>query len=257
MNTQTILMCVVALILGMLLANMLKNVCGCKVVEGQGDQIIDRQNNQIGDRGRLSYDQQGDMRGDPAIEDHDERRDPPGPRVRGVRGVESEPPVPPVRGDVSESEQQEFQTCLRVLKAEDGPNPTNLSTEDCLGGKRAATCTDCIDLEGPVRAKSGGIPVEDAVDICFSPNVRARGNQQQMTYGVNFPEVALDSDGLSMRWIIACSEFYNNTNFRYVESGRGDRGQQFLRFLPAAGERPDPCYMAPSSPECGLNLWPR
>tara|TARA_B100000902_G_scaffold332560_1_gene330570 strand:+ start:130 stop:801 length:672 start_codon:yes stop_codon:yes gene_type:complete len=37
MNTQTILMCVVALILGMLLANMLKNVCGCKVVEGQGN----------------------------------------------------------------------------------------------------------------------------------------------------------------------------------------------------------------------------
>ena len=37
MNTQTILMCVVAIILGMLLANMLKNVCGCKVVEGQGN----------------------------------------------------------------------------------------------------------------------------------------------------------------------------------------------------------------------------
>jgi len=34
MNSQTILMCVVALILGMLLANMLKSVCGCKVVEG-------------------------------------------------------------------------------------------------------------------------------------------------------------------------------------------------------------------------------
>jgi hypothetical protein len=30
------IMCVVALILGMLLANMLKNVCGCKVVEGVG-----------------------------------------------------------------------------------------------------------------------------------------------------------------------------------------------------------------------------
>ena len=29
------IMCVVALILGMLLANMLKNVCGCNVVEGQ------------------------------------------------------------------------------------------------------------------------------------------------------------------------------------------------------------------------------
>ena len=34
MNTEQILMCVVALILGMLLANMLKSVCGCKVVEG-------------------------------------------------------------------------------------------------------------------------------------------------------------------------------------------------------------------------------
>ena len=36
MNNQTIVCCVVALLLGMLLANMLKNVCGCKVVEGQG-----------------------------------------------------------------------------------------------------------------------------------------------------------------------------------------------------------------------------
>ena len=35
MKTEQILMCVVALILGMLLANMLKSVCGCKVVEGQ------------------------------------------------------------------------------------------------------------------------------------------------------------------------------------------------------------------------------
>ena len=35
MNHQTILCCVVALILGMLLANMLKNVCGCKLTEGQ------------------------------------------------------------------------------------------------------------------------------------------------------------------------------------------------------------------------------
>jgi hypothetical protein len=34
MNTESIVMCVVALILGMLMANMLKNVCGCKVVEG-------------------------------------------------------------------------------------------------------------------------------------------------------------------------------------------------------------------------------
>ena len=36
MKTETIVMCVVALLLGMLLANMLKSVCGCKVVEGQG-----------------------------------------------------------------------------------------------------------------------------------------------------------------------------------------------------------------------------
>jgi hypothetical protein len=37
MNTENIVMCVFALILGMLLADMLKNVCGCKkVVEGQG-----------------------------------------------------------------------------------------------------------------------------------------------------------------------------------------------------------------------------
>lgn len=35
MNSQTIVMCVVALILGMLLAHMLKDVCGCnKVLEG-------------------------------------------------------------------------------------------------------------------------------------------------------------------------------------------------------------------------------
>lgn len=35
MNSETIVMCVVALILGMLLANMLKNICGCKnIVEG-------------------------------------------------------------------------------------------------------------------------------------------------------------------------------------------------------------------------------
>uniref|UniRef100_A0A6C0C574 Uncharacterized protein n=1 Tax=viral metagenome TaxID=1070528 RepID=A0A6C0C574_9ZZZZ len=35
MNNQTIMCCVVALILGMLLFHMLKGVCGCKVVEGQ------------------------------------------------------------------------------------------------------------------------------------------------------------------------------------------------------------------------------
>lgn len=41
MKTETIVMCVVALLLGMLLANMLTNVCGCKVVEGQGDGLPD------------------------------------------------------------------------------------------------------------------------------------------------------------------------------------------------------------------------
>jgi hypothetical protein len=35
MKSETIVMCVVALLLGMLLANMLKSVCGCKnLVEG-------------------------------------------------------------------------------------------------------------------------------------------------------------------------------------------------------------------------------
>ncbi len=34
MKTETVVYCVVALLLGMLLANMLKSVCGCKVVEG-------------------------------------------------------------------------------------------------------------------------------------------------------------------------------------------------------------------------------
>ena len=37
MNNQTIVCCVVALLLGMLLANMLNNVCGCKLTEGYGD----------------------------------------------------------------------------------------------------------------------------------------------------------------------------------------------------------------------------
>ena len=35
MDSKTIVMCVVAFLLGMLMANMLKSVCGCKVVEGQ------------------------------------------------------------------------------------------------------------------------------------------------------------------------------------------------------------------------------
>ena len=36
MGTEQIMYCIVALLLGMLLANMLKNVCGCNVVEGFG-----------------------------------------------------------------------------------------------------------------------------------------------------------------------------------------------------------------------------
>lgn len=35
MNTETIIYCVFAVILGMLVFHMLKNVCGCQVVEGQ------------------------------------------------------------------------------------------------------------------------------------------------------------------------------------------------------------------------------
>ena len=35
MNNQTIVCCVVALLLGMLLFHMLKGVCGCKLTEGQ------------------------------------------------------------------------------------------------------------------------------------------------------------------------------------------------------------------------------
>lgn len=35
MNSETVVYCVVALLLGMLLANMLKSICDCKVVEGQ------------------------------------------------------------------------------------------------------------------------------------------------------------------------------------------------------------------------------
>ena len=37
MNSETIGMCVIALLLGMLLFNMLKNICGCKVIEGQNN----------------------------------------------------------------------------------------------------------------------------------------------------------------------------------------------------------------------------
>ena len=35
LDNQTIMMVVVAIVLGMLVANMFKEVCGCKVVEGQ------------------------------------------------------------------------------------------------------------------------------------------------------------------------------------------------------------------------------
>ena len=41
MKTETIVMCVVALILGMLMFHMLKNVCGCKNVEGAESKTID------------------------------------------------------------------------------------------------------------------------------------------------------------------------------------------------------------------------
>jgi hypothetical protein len=41
MNTQTIFMCVVALLIGMLVANMLQNVCGCKKVEGFANDSVE------------------------------------------------------------------------------------------------------------------------------------------------------------------------------------------------------------------------
>ena len=45
MKTEQILMCVVALVLGMLLANMLKSVCGCKnLIEGQETQSCNNLN---------------------------------------------------------------------------------------------------------------------------------------------------------------------------------------------------------------------
>ena len=40
MDTKTIVMCVVLFLLGMLLANMLKSVCGCKTVEGGGGDVL-------------------------------------------------------------------------------------------------------------------------------------------------------------------------------------------------------------------------
>ena len=49
MKTETIVMCVVALILGMLMANMLKSVCGCKtdVVEGTQQLVLNATNKSI------------------------------------------------------------------------------------------------------------------------------------------------------------------------------------------------------------------
>jgi hypothetical protein len=41
MNYKTIICCVFAIILGMLVFHMLKNVCGCKVVEGTSDMFCD------------------------------------------------------------------------------------------------------------------------------------------------------------------------------------------------------------------------
>jgi hypothetical protein len=35
MNNQNIVFCVVAFLFGMFLSNIIKNVCGCKMVEGQ------------------------------------------------------------------------------------------------------------------------------------------------------------------------------------------------------------------------------
>lgn len=50
MNSQTIVYCVVLFLLGMLLAHMLKNVCGCKVVEGtQGSEDTIKNNWLLGD----------------------------------------------------------------------------------------------------------------------------------------------------------------------------------------------------------------
>jgi hypothetical protein len=40
MDTNTIVYCVFALLLGMILSNMIKNVCGCKVVEGYNQEVL-------------------------------------------------------------------------------------------------------------------------------------------------------------------------------------------------------------------------
>ena len=47
MKTETIVMCVVALLIGMLLANMLKNVCGCKTVEGNYQDELNKCEDQV------------------------------------------------------------------------------------------------------------------------------------------------------------------------------------------------------------------
>ena len=39
--SETIVMCVVSFLIGMLLANMLKSVCGCKIVEGRCNGVDD------------------------------------------------------------------------------------------------------------------------------------------------------------------------------------------------------------------------
>ena len=40
MDNKIVLMVVVAIVLGMLVANMFKDVCGCKVVEGQCERCM-------------------------------------------------------------------------------------------------------------------------------------------------------------------------------------------------------------------------
>ena len=57
MNSETIVYCVVALLLGMLLANMLKNVCGCNnIVEGTDEDEYVPCNELPGDQCRCEMD---------------------------------------------------------------------------------------------------------------------------------------------------------------------------------------------------------
>jgi len=60
MKTETIVMCVVALILGILMANMLKSVCGCNTVEGVQDRwnCRDPVTNSIYTCSKTDYDKQ-------------------------------------------------------------------------------------------------------------------------------------------------------------------------------------------------------